>query len=406
VGRQAGNHPLAFRMGAIAFLSYNVSLGCMYGSFGVLVKAVEAKFGITRELSSLGLPLVNLGIAIMAPVVGVLVAKFSIRLLMLAGVAMNLVAYVVLALSSSAIVNLFAYGLLIGPGLACTATVLPATLVARWYRVHRGRAFGLVSMPIIQAILPFVATGSLRAFGLSATYGVLAALMALLLLPLLFVVDFPPDNVTPSREASVANAVADSDLSIGELLRRRRFWALSIGWAAGSMSATVAAAHLVPMTQDWGLGPTQAASLSTASFVGAMAGTLVFGWIAEHIGGARAIALACLNSAILWGIMLLQPPYGLLLVVVALLGVHAGAVVPAFSMAVSEYFGHKTFGRALGLGHLVGLPLNFLAVPIAAHVFTQTGSYAGAVLGLSCFLLLTALFAATARGAKPASATV
>jgi MFS family permease len=160
----------------------------------------------------------------------------------------------------------------------------------------------------------------------------------------------------------------------------------------------VAAAHLVPMTRDWGLDPTRAASLSTASFVGAMAGTLIFGWVTERIGGARAIGLACLNSGILWAFMLLRPPYIMLLPMATLLGIHAGAVVPAFSMALSQYFGQQTFGRALGLGHLMGLPLNFLAVPIAAHVYTLTGSYARAILGLSGFLLLIALLVGKRMG--------
>lgn len=395
-GEGQGNHPLASRMCAIAFLSYNISLGCMFGSFGVLLKAVEGKFGISRELSSLGMPLVNLGIALMAPVAGVLVGKYSIRLLMLIGAAMSLVAYVILALSSSVVVNLMAYGLLIGPGLSLTATVLPATLVARWYRVNRGRAFGLVSMPIVTAMMPLLATASLRAFGLSGTYDVLAALMALLLLSLAFVVDQPPNSIAPARDALRSEAVAASELSVRELLRSRNFWALSIGWAAVSMSGTVAATHLVPMVRDWGLDLTQAASLSTTSFLGAMVGTLVFGWGAERIGGGRTIALLCLNSAILWGILLLRPPYVLLLSVVALLGFHTGGVVSAFSMAIAQHFRKTTFGRALGLGHLVGLPLNFLGVPIAAHVYTLTGSYAGALISLSGFLVVTAVFVASA----------
>jgi MFS family permease len=307
---------------------------------------------------------------------------------------MNVAAYVALALSSSVSINLLAYGLLIGPGLAFTAIVLPSTLVARWYRVNRGRAFGLVSMPIANAFLPLVAAATLHAYGLSATYGLLAALNALLFLPLLFVIDSPPDQVDVAGEV-VVEPTNEPILGIGELMRRRSFWALSIGWAAGSMSVTVAAAHLVPMARGWGLDLTRAASLSTASFVGSIAGTLSFAWFAERIGGARAITLVCFNCAILWTAMVFQPPYMVLLLLAALLGFHGGATVPAFSMAVSQFFGRTSFGRVFGLGHLVGLPLNFFGVPAVAYLYVHTGSYTVAVLGVSAFLLAIAPFVAT-----------
>jgi hypothetical protein len=43
--------------------------------------------------------------------------------------------------------------------------------------------------------------------GLSVTYAILAAVMALLLLPLLFVVDYPPNTRDASGEPSVSGAV-------------------------------------------------------------------------------------------------------------------------------------------------------------------------------------------------------
>ncbi len=69
------NHPSAWRMCAIAFLSYNLTLGCMYGAFGVLIDAVETKLHVTRDLSTLGFQLAMLGISVTAPFAGVLAGK-------------------------------------------------------------------------------------------------------------------------------------------------------------------------------------------------------------------------------------------------------------------------------------------------------------------------------------------
>lgn len=59
---EPGNHPLASRMAAIAFLAYNLVMGCIFGSYGVLMQPIEAKLGLTRDVSSLGIPLQLLGL--------------------------------------------------------------------------------------------------------------------------------------------------------------------------------------------------------------------------------------------------------------------------------------------------------------------------------------------------------
>ena len=79
-------------------------------------------------------------------------------------------------------------------------TMLPPTLVTRWYQVNRGRALGIVTMPLLSAgISPLVAL-VLTKYGLTAAYMMLAGLMLLLLPALLFVIDYPPNAIDRSGE--------------------------------------------------------------------------------------------------------------------------------------------------------------------------------------------------------------
>jgi MFS family permease len=403
-GQGPTNHPLAPRMCAIAFLSYNLSLACLYGTFSVLLSAVEAKFGATRDLSSLGIPLSMLGIAMTSPFAGALAGKVSIRLLMLTGASMNLLAYVALALSTSIYLNLAVYALLIGPGLCLTATVLPPTLVTRWYAVHRGRALGLITMPIAIAIVPPVAVLMLRGYGLSATYGLMALIMALLLVPLCFVIDYPPSLIDLSGENAAAETSADPGMSVAQLMRNGRFWLLSLAFAAITTAAIFQGAHLMPMVADWGINATEGSTLLSAAALAGLAGTTTFGWLADRLGGARTLALVCFNSGVLWAIMLLHPSYPMTLIVVALLGLHGAAVVATVGLALSQQFGQATFGRAFGLANLMGLPFNVLGVPIGARIYMRTGSYSSAIVGIIGFFVLMAVLAATIRSPKTAPA--
>src|SRR5687768_14583541 len=100
-GAATSNHPLSFRMATIAFLIQNLIVGTMWGSFGVMLTAVEAKTGASREISALGVSLVTLTIAGFAPVAGVLAGKYSLRLLMMAAIALVAAGFAILAFTDS-----------------------------------------------------------------------------------------------------------------------------------------------------------------------------------------------------------------------------------------------------------------------------------------------------------------
>ena len=65
---------------------------------------------------------------------------------------------------------------------------IAATSMARYYDDGRGRALAIASFgeSIGEALLPFLAVMAIAAIGWRSTYGVSAALIALVLIPLLF----------------------------------------------------------------------------------------------------------------------------------------------------------------------------------------------------------------------------
>jgi MFS family permease len=394
------NHPLAPRMAAIAFLSFNLAIGCVYGGYGVLIGPIESKLGVARDLSSLALSSILLATALTAPIIGVLASKYSIRLLMLVGALMLSAGFVVAALSKTITLLLIAYGILIGPGVCLTATMLPSTLITRWYLVNRGRTLGLVNMPILAAFMSPIIAVVVRDHGLSSTYLILAGIMALLVFPLMFVEDYPPVTIDATHVHAVPER-ADPGMSVGELLRTGRFWTLSAAYAAVMTGATILTAHLVPMAMQWGVDATGAATLLSASSLGGVAGSVVFGWIADRVGGAATLAVLCFNGAILWALLLFQPSFAFLVPIAALIGLHGAPVVVAISMALSQRFGQASFARAFGLSNLLNLPFMVLGVPIAGHIYVRRGSYVDAVLGLAGLLLLGAVAAAAGRRVRP-----
>jgi MFS family permease len=182
-----------------------------------------------------------------------------------------------------------------------------------------------------------------------------------------------------------------------QLMRSTRFWGLSVAFIASAVSSIVLTVHMVPMAHTWGMTPKYAATLLMIMSLIGIVGTNLFGWIADRLGAVPAMALVVFDGGVLWLLLLLHPSFPAAAVIIGLIGLHGAGVVPAFSAALSEVFGKESFSRAYGLVQLIILPFSVLCVPAAALVYTRTGSYAGAIIGVAAFLLLGFVLALTAR---------
>jgi len=400
------NHPKAPAMAGIAFLNFNVTLACIFGSFSVILSAVEARLGVGRELSTMAIPALTLVNALLAAVVGALATRHSLRLVMVIGAALGVAGFLLLAFTASYPLYLAAFGLLLGPAMA-VAAVLPPTLVTRWYVVNGGRMLGLVTMPILIAVMPLVVTWVLQGQGLTATYLMLAGFAAVILVANFFIVDRPPGpQAAGHAQAAGAHGPAapagEGGLTTGQLLRSPAFWAMALAFMASAATSVVLTTHMVPMAGTWGFTATLAATLVSLQALAGIPGTLVFGWIADRLGGARTLFLVVFDAALLVLLLLLPLPFPLKAAIIALIGVHGAAALPVMPIALSERFGRENFSRAYGLMNLVNLPVSVVCVPAAALVFTRTGSYAGALVGVSAFLMLSAVlvFAIGVKGRK------
>ena len=390
------NHPRAVNMGVIAFINYNLPIACMWGSFSVLLVHIEARLGVGREQSALGASALSLATALCAPLVGQFATRIPMRLIMLVGSLLTVAGYVMLALTSTFALYLVAFGLLLGPGMA-VAVIMPATLVTRWFAVNRGKALGIVTTPALIGLIPLVANWMLRSHGLSATYMVLAALSGLCVIANLFVMDPPAIEATLAVDVHDEHAPSDkSAMTMAQLARSTRFWAMFLAYAASTTSSVVLGSHMAPMVSSWHLSAMVGATLLSIFFFSAIPGTIVFGWIADRLGAVLALVILVASTAVGWILLLLHPPFAMLVVLAALIGAGGAGVVPVLSLALSEAFGRESFSRGYGLANLAVLPFSVLCVPAAALVFARTGAYAGVILSMALFLVLTGLAALAA----------
>ena len=406
-GSAQPNHPLAVRMGVIAGVSHNVLIGTIMGSFSLLLGPTQQRLGISEGQAAAGIPLVLVGSSILAPFVGVLIAKFSLRLLLLAGALLMVAGYATLALTHSYAFYLIAYGLFLGPAMTLSGSIGPATLVTRWFGRNRGLALGVVHLPILIAILPKALNWFLDGHSAIAAYTIMALLAAVLLVPLtLMVIDHPPGR-EPVAAAPAEKRTADGSLSVLQLLSLPRFWALCVAAIASMTSSVLLGSLIIPMAISWDFTLDQAASIQSIMSLVGILGSVLFGWVSDRLGGGRSLALIGFDCAVLWAILLLHPPFLLTALVIGLIGMHGAGAIPALGRGISDAFGAASYSRGWGLNSTISLPFMAAAIIGSARLHTVSGSYDGAIITMVCFFgtaVLLGLYGAAGAKAKTSPA--
>ena len=401
---EAPNHPLARRMGVIAGISHNLVIGTIMGAFSIMLAPAEQRLGVSAEAAAAGIPLVLVGSSLLAPFVGVLIARFSLRLLMLLGALLGAAGFAMLALTHSYALYLAVYALLLGPAMILAGSIAPATLVTRWFVQNRGLALGLVHLPVVIAIMPWLVERGLRVFTPTAIYLGIAAAIALILVPAsLLAIDHPPGG-EGKAPVSAGKRTSDGSLSVAQLLSRPRFWALCLAAIASMASSVMLGSLLVPMGQSWGFTRAEAALLQSGMSLVGIAGSVLFGWVVDRLGGGRSLALIGFDCAVLWAVLLLHPPFAVTGVVIGLIGLHGAGAIPALGRGLSDAFGQASYSRGFGLNTLIGLPFIAISVVGSAKVFSLTQSYDGAIMAMAGFFvvaMLLGLYAAGGRLARP-----
>jgi len=409
----AVNDPRAPRMGAIAWLSHNIIIGSIFGTAGVLLIPLQDRLHVSRGLASIGVPMVMVGSAVLASVAGVLAARYSLRRLMAASGILVSLAWLTLAVAHSYWLFLLAYALLLGPAMAVGGSVLPPTLVTRWFQRHRGLAIGIVHLPIVITIMPLAASLVIGRFGVTALFLALAAFAAVTLIPgSLALVEYPPGhdprqyvNETAAQR-SARGAVAGPVFNVPQLLQNPRFWLLALAVGAANTSSVTLGTHLPAMGVAWGYTPTSAAGLASVMSLVGMAGSIIFGLVSDKIGGARALALIAFDDAILWTLLMLDLPYTARAVVIGLIGMHGAGAIPAISKAMASAFGEASFSRAFGLASTATLPLMIAAVFGFGVIFQTQGSYSAGMVAMIAYFVIAIPLAIVAGRRTPMPAGV
>jgi MFS family permease len=276
-----------------------MAVGSM-SSLAVFMKPLSADMGWLRGETSFA----YMGAALVLGSGGILAGhlsdRYSARPVVLAGAVLLGVSYFLLS-RQGALWQFYLFYALAGLGVSSFQAPLMAS-VGNWFGPNKGLALGIASAwgGLGNGVVPFAAGYLISNFGWRGAYAWLGIYALAVLVPLALLVRRAP--AAGEISAAGAPAAGGAPSAPGESYPVAPW--VTTAWLGGAaifccMCMATALIHVVPLALDRGMGAQEAAGILLLLSVGSFFGRIVYGKIADHIGGLRTYMLASLSQSVL-----------------------------------------------------------------------------------------------------------
>jgi MFS family permease len=365
---------------AITILLYTLAVGASIQAYGVFVIPVSASFDLTRAEVNTGAIVLNIGMAMAAPIIGRMADRHSTRAIVAASAVAFGASLVLLGLSHSLWLSAVVLTIGLGGSVVGSATVTAPVLVARWFTAQRGRAMAISSIgvsagPVVMIPLISLLVESVGWRQCLVILGLTIGAALLLLAALCRNAPGPRDQEPHLASACAGQAEAGRPLSMGHLLRLPQFWTIAVSAALAFALLTADIVTLVPFAQGEGLPATQAASVMSVYGGAALIGAMLFAWLGDRLDRVLVFAALSLGIGVASGLLLFGHSYVAIVACTAMLGMAGGATAPAYLALLADGFGAASFGSASGMASFLSTFVSAIAIRFGGEVFDRTGSY-------------------------------
>ena len=357
--------------------------GLLHQAFGAYFAVLADEFGWSKTALSGAAALQPMEAALLGPLLGWFIDRFGSQGMIRIGIVTFGLGFILLSRIES-ITGFYTAFVVIALGSSMCGFFPLNVAVIRWFERRRARALSVVGLGLALGgmFVPVVAWG-MQTYGWRAT--ALASGIGAIFIgwPLARVFRGRPedmgetiDGLPPSAPPAPGVDLAQRDFSLGEALRTRAFWFLSLGHGFALMIVYTISVHAITHMKD-SLGYSLAqASLVITVMTLSQVGGVMLGWALGDHFDKRRIAAACMLMHC-GGLLLLTYATSttMLLAFAVVHGVGWGLRGPMMQALRADYFGRRAIGMILGVSSLV-IVVGQIGGPILAAVLADlTGNY-------------------------------
>ena len=408
----AGSATVDSRTAWIIAVAALVILSIAYGApllAAVALKPIAAEFGTARAAAAAAPSFTLVGAAFGGIAAGWLSGWLGVRRIVLFGAAM-LAAGLVLS-ASGGLFQLYAgHGVLMGLfGTSCMFSPI-MTYVSRWFDRSRGAAVALISsgQSLAGAFWPIVFQAGITEFGWRRTMLVFGLFVGVTILGLAAIFLRPPPQPLPSRAGGGQDPKAGAPV-LG-LSPNLAMILLSLAIFCCCVPMAMPSQHIVALCGDLGFAAQSGAAMLSVLLGTAFVARQFWGWVADRIGGLQTLLWSSLAQATALSGFMLTRDEAALFVVSAAFGLGFSGLLPAYVIAIREYYPVKEANWRVPTIYFAG----FLGMAAggwgAGALYDQFGYYLPAfAVGIgfnivNLVILLALVFRQRSRGLRAALA--
>ncbi|HLK05277.1 MAG TPA: MFS transporter [Candidatus Acidoferrum sp.] len=396
---------------AAAFLNFFFIVGIIFYGFPVFYSSFVESLGFTRSQVTqgffLGFLIVGLPFGLVA---GAMIDRIGAKWVIVAGTAFVGVSLLLMARMTK-LWQYEALCVLEVLGYVFAGPIATQVLVARWFRVRRGRAMGIAYLGLGSGgvVAPLLVNYLIRTCGWRHALEIVALALMGVLFPMgIWIIKSTPEEsgLQPDGEAARGDSgdafVATGSLGVAEAVRTTNFWLILFGstLAIGAIGAVIQ--HFILFLKDQGYSSAVAARFSTGLLLASLAGRILVGYAVDHVSKKNAMALFYFligASVLLLGVAKIPT---VVWVFAAIFGFSMGADYMLVSLVAAECFGTRALGKLLAL-IIMGYSLGQWGFPwIAGKIFDARHSYDLAWKGVAVAAMIggLAIYAISQRREK------
>ncbi|MDP9496450.1 MAG: MFS transporter [Actinomycetota bacterium] len=294
-------HP-AWVVAAVAFVTLLLASG-FRSTPGVLIVPLEESFGWSRSTLSLavGVNLVLFGLT--GPFAAAAMLRFGVRRVVLGALSLCAIGSGLTVFMTASWQLVLLWGVVVGLGTGCLASVFAATVANRWFVARRGLVTGVLTAASATGqlvFLPLLATLATSYGWRAASLTVAGAALLGVPLALLFLHDRPEDvgarpygadESTPPTATATGNPMAAAFAGLRLAAGSGRFWLLAGSFfVCGASTNGLIGTHFIPAAHDHGMTQVAAASLLATIGIFDIIGTTASGWLTDRFDPRALLA--------------------------------------------------------------------------------------------------------------------
>jgi MFS family permease len=370
-----------FILGASVLLLSYQSVIFVYG-FTAFITPIAATYGWTYAQISLATTIRGIQVGALDPFVGIIVDRWPARRLMVLGTVIYALGVVILSQATNLVMFYIGF-LVMGLGGTFCYSMVPQTVLARWFKKNIGKVSGILTMgfSIGGMFVPFIVKG-IDIFGWQKLMLYLAFGVVVLGLPLSLVFRNRPedygllvDGALPAIDGTVVPA-EEYVTGLKQVLKMKAFWLIGIACMFHMIAVNALTIHIVPYMTSIGMSRETAALSITIFSMISLGVRLLYGILADKYPKKNVFALSSgITTAALVMLGLLNTSFALM---VAFSIVYALGVAGSTALRVPitrDYFGAKNFGKIFGWLSVFSVVGGVAGAPLAGWVYDAHGTY-------------------------------